>query len=433
MTMTDIIKNKKDLGTDGFREDALEILEAGYQAVVTEKILTEKIFLQKDILKIDNKKYNLKDYKKIFVIAVGKSANTSAKILEDILGDRITEGIVLDVEKSKFKGLISKVGTHPLPSDQNIEATKSIIEVLKKARKDDLIISLISGGGSSLLCLPTEGVDCDYLKQITSTLMQKGATIGETNIIRKHLSKIKGGYFATLVSPAKLVSVLFSDVPGDDISMIASGPTVFDKTTKNDAQMILEAYSLGDLRSPLTSAMSFLSETPKTEDSFKSVDNILLLTNIDALEAMETKAEELGYNAIIQSSDIQGEASRLARQLVGEEPLDKTCQIFGGETTVQIKGTGKGGRNQEFVLSALNNLPKDVLVVAVASDGWDNTDVAGALVDENTIKEVNRQKISIEDYLVNNDSYEFFKKIGGHIKTGRTGINVADFYLIIKK
>ncbi len=307
------------------------------------------------------------------------------------------------------------------------------MEVLEKVQKDDLVIAIISGGGSSLLCNPVAGVDNESLGQITQSLMGKGATIGEINIVRKHLSQIKGGQFAKLVFPAKLVSVIFSDVPGDDISMIASGPTVLDETTKKDARIVLESYFGLEQPNEEMEMISFLKETPKERKYFQNTDNVLLVTNEIALKAMQKKAESLKYETDIEVADLQGEAKELGRKLISDKFLPKSCHIWGGETTVQIKGGGKGGRNQEFVLGALTDLPEETLVIAVASDGWDNTDVAGALADSVLSEKIMAKKISPKEYLENNDSYSFFKKMKTQIKTGRTGINVADFYLILTK
>jgi len=429
-----IIKNKEELSTNSLRKNALDILERGYQSVLTEKILSKNISLNNGILKIKNEKYNLNDYKKIFVVAFGKCSNQSALFIEDILGDRITEGVILDVKSAKFKKLESKKGTHPLPSNQNAKAASLIKNILSKAKEDDLVLVFVSGGGSALLCSPADGVSCDFLEEVNQDLMNKGVSIGETNIIRKHLSEIKGGFFAKLAYPAKLVSVIFSDVPGDDISVVASGPTVRDLTTKEDAQMILEAYSLDEEpKTSLSEAYSFLVETPKEEKYFENVDNILLMTNKTALEAMDKKAEELGYNSLVESFDIQGEARKLSVKLTNENYLANSCRIFGGETTVQIIGTGKGGRNQEFTLASLENLSADTLVLAAASDGVDNSDVAGAFVDYELFQKMQKEGLNWREYLDNNNSYEFFEKMGTQIKTGKTGINVADFYLILKK
>ena len=428
-----MIKNKKELASNDLRQDALDILESGYEAVSTNKILSKDITLKNDELKIKNKKYNLKKYKNIFVIAFGKCANQSAEVLEEILGDRITKGVVLDIASGKFKKLKSEVGTHPFPSEQNILSTKAVLQVLKAVKKDDLVIVMISGGGSALLCSPVDGIESELLKQVTQILMKKGVTIGEMNIVRKHLSKIKGGQLAELIYPAQLVSVIFSDVPGNDLSLIASGPTVLDKTTKEDAQIILESYLMEDSLYEGDNYISFLKETPKETKFFEKVDNILLVSNKDALTAMQKKATELGYESSVESEDLQGEARELGEYLIKKEILSKSCRIWGGETTVEIKGEGEGGRNQEFVLGALDNLRDDMLVLAVASDGCDNTDVAGVLADGDLLNKIEDKKVDIEEYLKNNDSYNFFKKVGGQIKTGQTGINVADFYLILRK
>ena len=428
-----IIKNIKKLAVNSLRQDALDILEVGYKSVLTEKVILENISLEQQILKIKDKKYDLKKYRKVFVVAIGKCANQSVGILEDVLGDKITDGVVLDITQGQFKKLKSEIGTHPLPSEQNILATKSILRILKEAGKDDLIITIISGGGSALLCAPVDGLESELLQQITQLLMKKGATIEEMNIVRKHLSQIKGGQLAELVYPTKLVSIIFSDVPRDDISLVASGPTVIDKSTKEDAQIILESYLDDDLTEEGGGYIPFLKETPKEQKYFENVDNILLVSNKVALEAMQTKAEELGYETMVESVELQGEARELGKNFIKQTAPSKSCRIWGGETTVQVDGGGKGGRNQEFVLGALADLQGDMLVTAVASDGQDNTDVAGALADGELLEKIQKEKIGIGEYLENNDSYGFFKKVGGQIKTGQTGINVADFYLILRR
>jgi len=426
-----VIKNFKKLATNSIRQDALKILEAGYQAVLTWKVMIESIFLENNFLKIKDKKYNLKNYKRIFVVAIGKCANQSAEVLENVLGDKITGGVVLDVVSSQFKKLKSEVGTHPFPSEQNVLATRLILKILKEVRKDDLLITVVSGGGSSLLCDPVEGVGSEVLREIAQRLMRKGATIGEVNIVRKHLSKIKGGQLAELVYPAKLISLIFSDVPQNNLSLVASGPTVMDESTKEDAQIILESY-LGDGLSGGENYVSFLKETPKDRKLFVGVDNILLVNNKMALEAMREEAESLGYQTLV-GEDLEGEARELGADLIEQAISPKSCLVWGGETTVQITGGGQGGRSQEFVLGALKKLSSDLLVMAVSSDGRDNTDVAGALADSELLEKVREKNIEIDEYLKNNDSYNFFKQVGGQIETGLTGINVADFYLILRK
>lgn len=428
-----LIKNKKELSTNLLREKALNILEVGYEAVLTQNILENKISLKENILKIDSQKYDLNLFNNIFVISFGKSANESSIFIENLLGNKIKKVFSLDVEKINLKKIESLKGSHPLPSKENQQNTEKIIKVLKKTKEKDLVLCFVSGGASSLLCAPVDGLDIDFLKNIYQALMDCGATIAETNIVRKHLSLIKGGALAKLAYPAKVITCVFSDVPGDDLSVVASGPTVLDSSTKEEAKMILEKYGEEDKGAILKEAISFLQETPKEELYFENIENHLLLTNRIALEAMQKKAQELGFESEIKSFELQGEASILGSRLVDENQEKNFCWLWGGESTVTLKGEGKGGRNQEFVLSALENLSADVLVLAVASDGRDNSDVAGALVDYKLFQKIEKEKIDWREYLENNNSYEFFKKTGTQIKTGKTGINIADFYMVLRK
>jgi glycerate-2-kinase len=302
------------------------------------------------------------------------------------------------------------------------------LELVEKATEKDLVLTVISGGGSSLLCLPHE-LKCESITKITKGLMDKGAPIHEINTVRKHLSEIQGGWLAQMAYPAKVVSLIFSDVPGNDISMVASGPTVLDITTKIDAEEILMKY---DAFNVCEVPYCEILETPKDEKYFKNVHNILVVTNDTALEAMAKKADELEYGAVICSNCAEGEAREFGKKIASDEYAVKGCYLYGGETTVTVlNDTGMGGRNQEVVLGAFPYLREGMLIVGAASDGWDNSDVAGAFADKelfNSAKEVN---LAPEDFLKENNSYEFFKRAGGHIQTGRTGANVADFYFVL--
>ncbi len=419
-----IIKNIDELSTTKLRRDALEILEAGFESVMMGPLVNSKVSFEEGNICIADKKFCLADYDRIFLVAVGKCANTSATAFEDLLGDKLTGGIVLDIKHASFKKLISEAGTHPFPSEANVEATKKIVDLVKNATERDLVFVVISGGGSSLLCLPC-GESYEDEKRITGKMMKSGADINEMNIIRKHISCIKGGRFAEMAYPATVVSFIISDVPGDDISVVASGPTVMDDTTVDDAKNILEKYGF-DPNS------IHLSETPKDEKYFKNVSNILLGSNIIALEAMQKRAEDLGYDAYIEDAKLEGEAKIVGEKLVSKEILPNSCHLWGGETTVVITHDGKGGRVQEFVLGAMPYIPDGTVVVGAASDGWDNTDVAGAIADYGFDSKALNKDMIPEVYLEENRSYEFFQKLGGHIKTGRTGTNVSDFYMILK-
>lgn len=429
-TQFPIIKNLDKLATTRLRQDALSILEAGYESIIVDKLIRSNIYIDSENnICINDRKICLDDYKRIFFIAIGKCAVSSASVFEELLGDKIENGIVLDVKEKNFKRFISEAGTHPLPSTKNISVTKSIVDLLEEADKNDLIITVISGGGSSLLCLPYK-IECDDVVRISRELMNKGANIHELNTVRKHISSIKGGQFAKLAYPATVVSFILSDVPGDDLSVIASGPTVMDKTTKEDTEKILEKYNL---REDLSNIDIQLLETPKEEKYFEKVTNILLGSNLFALEEMKKKAESLGYNAYIEDTKLEGEARVLGEKLISKEYLPNSCHLWGGETTVKVlNNQGIGGRNQEFVLSALPHIKENMIVIGSASDGWDNSDMAGAIGDIDLFDLSLNKGLKSEEYLDENNSYEFFEKAGGHIRTDRTGSNVADFYLILK-
>jgi glycerate-2-kinase len=250
------------------------------------------------------------------------------------------------------------------------------------------------------------------------------------NTVRKHLSDILGGQLAKFAYPATVVSFIFSDVPGDDLSIIASGPTVRDTTTIDDAEYILAKY---DVLNQCKLPNCELVETPKEQKYFDRVLNILLVTNKRALLAMEEKAKALGYHAEVKETALSGIASTLGKAFANMPMPPRSCLLYGGETTVEIRGTGEGGRNQEFALAAVPDIPDDRVLVAAASDGWDNTDAAGAICDAGDRKRARERSIDPEQFLTHNDSYHFWQKTGGAILTGRTGINVADFYLIINQ
>jgi len=424
-----VIKNIDKLATTSLRKDALDILEAGYQAINTEKVITSSIKVESGHLFVEDHDINLNDYERVFFVGIGKCAADAAVVLESMIGDYITAGIVIDVRGVSLQKIKSHIGTHPLPSKANVVVTQSIKEMLEEATERDLVLTVISGGGSALLCLPND-IKCEMLIDITKMLMHKGATIEELNTVRKHLSLIQGGQFAKLAYPAKVTSFIFSDVPGNDIGTIASGPTVFDITTKENAKRILEKYDiLNTCKLPDCDVL----ETPKEEKYFTKVSNILLLTNKTALFAMKNKAEELGYRSLIAYDKVEGEANIIG-QLIATQAKQGTCLLYGGETTVIVKSNeGKGGRNQELVLGALPHLKEDIVIVAAASDGWDNSDMAGSIGDKALFQKAKEKSLDIKDYLNKNNSYDFYKNLGGHIETGRTGSNISDLYFTLTK
>lgn len=425
------IKNFPDLAKNEFRKKALEIVEAGLASIDTRKIIKENVRIENDELVIRKERLFLKDLKRIFVVGIGKCSLEAAAALEENLKDRIDGGIVVDVrDGTSLRKINFYQGDHPFPSEKNVEAAKQIIELLDKAEKNDLVIMIVSGGGSTLLCQPRNFTPRQESK-VVKCLFGAGATIQEINTVRKHLSLARGGNLAKYAYPARVISLIFSDVPGNDPEIIASGPTVKDTTTKKDAEKIMEKYKL---ESECGLNRDALMETPKDEKYFEKVDNIILVSNKIALEAMAQKAKESGWNPKIITDRLSGEAENAGRDMVKNLDAAEPKEIFfyGGETTVTVAGLGKGGRNLTLALSALRFMKKDEMIIAVASDGYDNTDFAGAVCDAITKEKAEKMKLDAEKHLKENDSYRFFEQTGDYILTGYTGSNVSDLILAIK-
>jgi glycerate-2-kinase len=287
---------------------------------------------------------------------------------------------------------------------------------------------LVCGGGSAMLVYPN--IPLKKYIQVNQELLKSGANIYEMNTIRKHLDLVKGGGLLKILYPAKVISFIFSDVPGNDLSFIASGPTVKDKTNIATALKIIKKYKLKSVKK------EDLIETPKEEKYFKNVRNILALSNLTALKAMKEKAESLGLKAKILTDNLKGDVKDVAKFLFQKIKKSKEkILIAGGETTVKVKGKGKGGRNQELVLWFLKTLTyadSNFLIVSLNSDGWDNTEFAGAIGDKITLEKAEKLKLDIDKFLENNDSFHFFKKTKDGIITGRLPINVADLILAWK-
>lgn len=421
-----IIKNFQDLSTTPQRKLALEVAETGLLAIDTKLAINRLISLQGDKLTIENRKITLAADQKIFVVAVGKCALEACQKLEEILGDRLTAGVAVDIHQGTLNKIKLYTGSHPLPTNQNVDATAEIIKLLKDKTEKDIVLFVISGGGSTLLCQPNN-ISCLDEGNLVSQLFHKGAAIQQINIIRKHLSLARGGYLAGYAFPAQCYSLIFSDVPGNDFGSIASGPTVLDQTTINDAKAVLEEIGLTQLEG--------LIETPKEPRLFEKMVNILAVSNMTALEAMSQKSLELGLSPQIVTDKLTGEAQEVGKETVKtlHASLPGQINLYGGETTVTITGAGKGGRNQELALSSLNELLPDELILTLASDGRDNTDHAGALVDVNTLEKSRSLELDPKSFLEGNNSYEFFEKTGDFILTNETGANVSDLVLAFKK
>lgn len=415
-----IIKNIKQLSKNRLRSDALKIVEAGYEAIKIENIYNQNITYKNHVLKIQDKTYHLDKYKNVYVVGVGKGSDLAAKAIEDIIGAKnIRAGFVIDTVSIKLKKITTLKGTHPLPSEQNILATKKITDLLLRAKKDDLVITIICGGGSSLFCKPG-GLTCLELQFISSFLLRSGASIQEINTVRKHVSLIHGGYLAQYAYPAEVVSLVISDVVGNDLNFIASGPTVLDKTTKADAQKIIDHYQLPKID---------LVDTPKDPKYFEKVTNIILASGATAVEGMRAEATKLGYKTKIFSEQIAGMANQVGPQMA--DSIEPGVALLGcGETQVVVKHPGKGGRNQDVVLSATPSLPSNSVIVSAASDGKDNIAVAGAIADSDiSVAELKDHGIDPAKAVEKNSGYDALKKLGDHMQINRVTANVSDFML----
>ncbi|MDP2655734.1 MAG: DUF4147 domain-containing protein [bacterium] len=426
------IQNTEALATSELRRDALAIAEAGYEAINTEKVIMDKVQVREDGLRIGDKAYQLAG-RRIYFVGVGKCAFVAAGAIEKLLGDRLTSGIALDVSSTDglaLKKIETYVGTHPLPSEMNEDATKHIVEFLSERNESDLIIMLVSGGGSTLLCLPPAPMTYVNESELFKELTARGAPIQDLNTVRKHISLARGGTLAKAAYPAEVISLIVSDVPDNDIASIASGPTVLDSSTIADAQAILAKYGIE------TSTNVVFIETPKEKKYFERVTNVLFITNQDALSAMKDEAEKRGYTATIVNDHFDGEA-RVTGRVVVEKLHDapaKTAFLYAGESTVTLGGeAGKGGRNQEMALAVLEYLNPDELILPFASDGHDNTDAAGAIADETTRAYASAKNLLIDEYLVAHRSYDFFTTTNDALRTGYTGSNVSDLLIALKK
>jgi glycerate-2-kinase len=427
---TRIIQNFDELATTPARTSLLTIAEAGYRAIETSKVIRNAITVDGSILIVQGKEYNLAEYENVYVLGVGKCAYDSAVELEAILEDFITEGAVVDIRSSNtLKKITCHVGTHPYPSEENVQYTKHLLTIAEKATEHDLVLIIVSGGGSTLLCQPETHTHSDETA-LVKYLFKAGSTIDELNTIRKHLSKARGGHLAVKAYPATVISFLFSDVPGDDIRTISSSPTVYDESTLEDALAVFKKYQAEN--SGFSSDHFF--ETPKDKSLFAKVQNALILKNTTALEAMKVSAESLGYTAFIKETKLQGEARTVGQELVHalHSAKARTVHLYGGETTVTITGPGKGGRNEELSLSALSIIEEDELLLSLASDGHDNTPYAGGIADKYTRGKAEDAKLNPQDFLYTNDSFSFFHTLQQGIRTGYTGANVADLVIAIK-
>jgi len=425
------ILNFEKLAATPKRKSALKIAEAGLLAIDTKLAVKETVNLEGGILRIKDEKIDLAYIGRIFVIGIGKCSLEAGAALEEILGEKIAAGVVIDVRPGKLRKIKTYAGTHPLPTERNVDATKEIIEVLRSAKESDLVIAIVSGGGSTLLCQPQK-FTCVKEAALMECLTKAGADIYKINTVRKHLSLARGGYLAKYAYPARMISLIFSDVPHDNLEFVASGPTFMDTTTVKDAEQVLDGYKVEEV---CGLPKAGLVETPKDQKYFEKVSNILVVSNKNALEAMESEARSLGFSAEIVDAGFSGEARKVGKDVILnlKEKPPHTVLLYGGESTVTVKGRGKGGRNQELALAALKYLSDNQLILALASDGRDNSDYAGAVCDKITRERATELGLDSQKFLDENDSGNFFGKVGDYLITVETGSNVSDLIIAINE
>lgn len=426
------------------RDLALDCIEAGIEAADPEKAIGEAVSLDGDRLRVGEASYDLGEYEEIVVLGGGNAGGRMASAIEGALGERISRGVVVTDAPEETGGIEVLPGDHPVPSERGVGSTRAMLDLADEVGEETLAVVLISGGGSALMPAPAEGVSLEALQEVTEALLASGAEIREINAVRKHCSAFKGGGLARRAAPSTVVSLIVSDVIGNDLSTIASGPTAPDATTFADAQEVLSRYGIdapdGIEERLERGVRGEIAETPAEGDPvFDRVDNHVVADGFTALEAVRDLARERGYDPLVLSSSVRGEAREAAKThvAIAEEvrttgnPLGTPAVICsGGETTVTIRGEGTGGPNQEFTLSAALELrgSEGVALASVDTDGIDGaSEVAGAVVDGETVSEPETARAALAD----NDAYPYLRERDSLIETGPTGTNVNDLRVLV--
>lgn len=433
------------------KDVAKQIFLAGVESVLPEQMIRRQVFIKNNILHFSGTGFSLDSLNNVYVIGAGKASANMAAEIERILSERITGGHIITKYGNgcTLKYIQVTEAGHPTPDNNGYAATREILEIANRANENDLVICLISGGGSALLADFPEGGTPDNMILINNLLLKSGADIREMNTVRKHLSKVKGGQLATVIYPAILVTLILSDVIGDILDSIASGPTVPDPSTFGDALRILEKYELTEkIPRPLLSYLEkgsegLYPETPKPGDpKFRNTYNIVIGSNKIALEASRYHAVKMGFHTIIITSELDGDVIKMAEQIIetairfqNDFTIPKPCcLLLGGETTIRVTGPGTGGRNQHLALYSAMLLKdkKGITLLSAGTDGTDGpTSAAGAVVDSKSADEAMLIGLYAKKYLNEFDSFHFFEKAGGLIITGPTMTNVMDIVVIL--
>jgi len=450
---TELVNNGSDQVTRRARRLVVETLEFTLTSVDPHVLVSQKVKRRGEKLHVENQVIPLGGYDRIFVVGAGKASGAMVEALEPILGNRLTGGLVVvpsGQESPKLERVRSATASHPTPDTNSVNAAKALTTLVEKLDSRDLLICAISGGGSALLSLPTEPLTIDDKGSVARLLMNAGATIVELNTVRKHLSMIKGGWLAKRSHAGRILGLIISDVVGDRLDSIASGPISPDTTTFSDAIAVLRRYNLSETipRSATKilneGANGGIPETPKSGDPcFRRVSYRFLGNNRVACTSARRYLRSKGIKAEILTSSATGEARYLgsfigsmAREIVQfDEPFRRPCAfIVGGETTVTVTGSGRGGRNQECTMACAEKIQglKGIAMASIGSDGIDGpTDAAGAIADGMTISRSEELALKFDELLAQNDSYRFFKPLNDLVMTGRTSTNVNDVALIV--
>ena len=432
---------------------AIQSLECALNASDPKQLMQNKIKMENSLLTVDGgTSFDLENFKNLYVVGGGKAGASMAQALEEILGRYITAGLVNVPYGTKLETDVVELNeaSHPIPDQAGVVGAFRMMDIIEQAEVDDLVICLISGGGSSLMPMPVKGISLQNYQTLTDGLLKSGAAIAEINIVRKHLSALKGGWLAKKAYPAALLNLLLSDVIGDPLDSIASGPTVPDSSTFQDAQRVLEKYGLwqtapASVRTVLSEGVKgLLEETPKPKDPvFENVYNVIIGNNRIATQAASEFLKVEGLKTIHFDDPLDGEARHIgmaiakfankisARASSLPKPI---AMVAGGETIVKVRGKGIGGRNQELTLSAALHLKniETCVIASISTDGVDGpTDAAGAIIDSFTLKRAMQLGNDPEKFLEKNDSYNFFLKLNDLIITKPTGTNVNDVSVII--
>jgi len=439
-------------GTARLRRAAARILARAVDAVDPYEATLRALRVAPGRLVVAGRPYPLAPGARVIAVGTGKAGAPMARAVEDALGDRLTGGVV--TVKTGYTAPLRRIALreagHPIPDAAGETAARDIVRAVSGLRARDLVVCLFSGGGSALLPLPQRGVSLDDIIRTTDLLLRSGATIEEVNTVRKHLSQVAGGQLARAAAPARVVTLVVSDIVGSPLDAIASGPTVPDPTTYADALGVLDRYGLTDRVPPAAretlrrGAAGDLPETPKPGDpAFRGAHVTVVADNATAARAAMTEARRLGFHARLLSTYIEGEARSAGRVLAGiarqiaatGEPVPRpACLVAGGETTVTVTGGGRGGRNQELALAAAHALEgtADTLLVSFATDGTDGpTDAAGGVADGTTLARARARGLDPARHLAENNAYPLLDAVGDLIRTGPTNTNVTDLMLVL--